>query len=580
VAVLACALLPAWAGSSAWAAKPDTDSDGLSDRYEIEKSGTNPREKDTDGDGISDGKEVRRFKTKPRRKDTDRDGLDDRRELRKYKTNPRRKDTDRDRLNDWREVRKYKTNPRKADTDGDGLSDWRELRKYKTKPRKRDTDRDGLSDGIEVRLFKTSARRGDTDRDGVPDGVEVLRGRSPLVAGAGPGRGGSGGGGSTGGGTGGGSTGGGSSGGGLRPCSRVVSSLAGVRSAVAGASAGAVVCLSDGTYGRLDLDASPSATVTIRAQNPGRATITGATLDGRNLTLARFRVAGDEIRVQPGSDHITIANNLITGGYFGVNAGPTTTTTVNDVTVTGNKFQGPFGEDGIRANRYHDGPDADPYGLRIIGNEFTNIRENGNHSDCLQTVWTGDGLYFEQNYLHDNRCQGFFIKDQTAGGGGEGVKGPVRNVVADDNLMVRNDADCVPASLCAGNGGPAIVDVFGPIAGFRFSDNTVWTLGEAGNASVWQSGGWTGTQRITGNVLYQVYGTPSGQSDQYVPSSSYSASGNLACDGPLETFPRTGFASRCSPAFNDPARDDYRILSGADNGKGVSWAPAQRKYGP
>ena len=356
-------------------------------------------------------------------------------------------------------------------------------------------------------------------------------------------------------------------------------SLSAVQSAVASAAAGSVVCLSDGSYGRLALSARKGAEVTVRAQNPGRATLNGASLDGSNLTLARFRVAGDEIRVQPGSDHITIANNLITGGYFGVNAGPTTTTTVNDVTIIGNKFQGPFGEDGIRANRYHDGPDPDPYGLRIIGNEFTNIRENGEHSDCLQTVWTGDGLYFEQNYLHDNRCQGFFIKDQTAGGG-EGVLGPVRGVVVRDNLMVRNNAPCVPASLCAGNGGPAIVDVFGPIAGFRFSDNTVWTTGNAGNASVWQAAGWTGGETFTDNILYQVYGTPAGQSDQYVPSSSYSASGNLACDGPLRTFPRTGFTTRCSPAFNDPARDDYRILTGPDAGKGVSWAPASRKYGP
>jgi hypothetical protein len=361
-------------------------------------------------------------------------------------------------------------------------------------------------------------------------------------------------------------------------CGQLVSSVSQAQSALAAAAPGTAVCLADGRYGKLALSARKSSAVTVRAQHPGRATIAGASLSGSHITLARFVIAGQEVTVQPGSDHMTVANNFITGGYFGVNAGPTTTTTVNDITIIGNKFQGPFGEDGIRANRYHDGADADPYGLLIIGNEFTNIRENGNHSDCLQTVFTGDRLYFLQNYLHDNRCQGFFIKDQIAGGS-TGVIGPVRNVIVSDNLFLRNNAPCVPSSLCAGNGGPAIVDVFGPIAGFRFTDNTVWTTG-AGSASVWQAGGWTGAETITQNVIYQPYGTPAGQSDQYVPSTSYTAHSNLACNFMTSSFPRTGFTTRCSPAFKNPARNDYRILSGTDKGKGVSWAPADRYYGP
>ncbi len=362
------------------------------------------------------------------------------------------------------------------------------------------------------------------------------------------------------------------------PCARVVSSVSDAQSAVASVAPGSTVCVANGSYGKLTLSARKSATVTIRAQNPGRVTIAGASLSGSHLTLARFRVVGQEVTIEPGSDHMTVANNLITGGYFGVNAGPTTTTPVSDVTIFGNKFQGPFGEDAIRANRYHDGPDADAYGLLIVGNEFTNIRENGNHSDCLQTVWTGDGLYFLQNYLHDNRCQGFFIKDQTAGGT-DGVTGPVLNVVVTNNLFLRNNAPCVPASLCAGNGGPSIVDVFGPISFFRFTNNTVWTPG-VGSASVWQGRGWAGAEVIRNNVMYQVYGTPPGQSDQYVPSSLYLASGNLACDGPLQTFPRTGFTTRCSPAFHKPSEGDYRILSGADKYKGVNWRVADRYYGP
>ena len=50
--------------------------------------------------------------------------------------------------------------------------------------------------------------------------------------------------------------------------------------------------------------------------------------------------------------------------------------------------------------------------MLIEGNEITGVRENGTHSDCLQTVWVGDHIVFRKNYLHDNRCQGFFVKDQ------------------------------------------------------------------------------------------------------------------------------------------------------------------------
>ena len=65
---------------------------------------------------------------------------------------------------------------------------------------------------------------------------------------------------------------------------------------------------------------------------------------------------------------------------MGINAGPTTSTSISDTTIRGNKLVGPFGEDALRINRYHDSGDADPYGILIEGNEITGVRENGNHS--------------------------------------------------------------------------------------------------------------------------------------------------------------------------------------------------------
>ena len=43
-------------GTNEW--EPDTDSDGISDRTEIEKLGTDPTNPDTDGDGYWDGEEL------------------------------------------------------------------------------------------------------------------------------------------------------------------------------------------------------------------------------------------------------------------------------------------------------------------------------------------------------------------------------------------------------------------------------------------------------------------------------------------------------------------------------------------
>jgi Big-like domain-containing protein/parallel beta helix pectate lyase-like protein len=339
-------------------------------------------------------------------------------------------------------------------------------------------------------------------------------------------------------------------------CTTTVSSLAAVASAVDDAAAGATVCLPDGSYGKLSLSASKAAPgVTVRAEHPGGATIDGASLDGSYLTLAQFNVTG-EVDVEPGSTGMTVSHNRISGGYFGVQAGPTSSTQVNDAAIVGNRFVGPFGEDAIRANRYHDGPDGDPYGLLVEGNEITGVRENGNHSDCLQAVWVGDGLYFRRNYLHDNRCQGFFVKDQAS---------TVSNVVAEDNLFLRNDAPCA-ASGC---GQPSIFQLFGPMTGLVIRRNTIWTPG-GGSPITLRDGGW-GTVLIDANVLYRPW------SDTIAPfGAGYTATNNIAGVAPEGTWPLIGITVLGSPPFGNPSADDYRT----GDGRGVDWAPAEQSYGP
>ena len=280
-------------------------------------------------------------------------------------------------------------------------------------------------------------------------------------------------------------------------CTTTVSSISAVTSAVSSAANGAVVCLADGSYAKLTLSASKAAPgVTVRAANPGGATIAGASLAGSNLTLARF-VITNGVLVQPGASGMTIDHNRITGGGQGIDACPSSSTTCNDTKIIGNKLIGPFGEDAIHLNRYHDA-NGDGIGVLIEGNEITNVRENGNHSDCLQTVWVGDHIVFRKNYLHDNRCQGFFIKDQASLGG---PSGPVEGITVENNLFIRNQEPCGPPLTSCGQ--PNYFQVFGPYSGFKMNRNTIWGDGGDSVAALRES---TGSDTlVANNVIYRLW---------------------------------------------------------------------------
>ncbi len=340
-------------------------------------------------------------------------------------------------------------------------------------------------------------------------------------------------------------------------CSSVVTSVTAAESAIAAAAAGSAICLADGSYGGVSLSASKSAEVTLQAEHPGRATIDGASLDGSHLTLARFDIT-NEVTVQPGSEAIAIEYNRISGGYMGINAGPTTSTSISDTTIRGNQLVGPFGEDALRINRYHDSADPDPYGILIEANEISGVRENGNHSDCLQSVWGGDALYFQRNYLHDNRCQGFFVKDQPD---------TVVGITAEDNLFLRNSEPCEGASGC---GQPAYFQVFGPYQDFTMRRNTIWQ-GEV--VATFQEGAGPGTS-MESNVVDRFWTNTDLSGITYANNTrcqrETAAGGAWPSQAPGETVD-------CSPAFNNPAADDFRLI-GSD--RGVDWAPAEQHFGP
>jgi Right handed beta helix region len=346
-------------------------------------------------------------------------------------------------------------------------------------------------------------------------------------------------------------------------CTTTVSSVSAAQSSVTSAAPGAVVCLADGSYGKVSLDATKAKPgVTLRAAHPGKATIAGASLQGENLTLARF-VDTQGVTIQPGADGMTVEHNRITGGGEGIDGCPSSTTTCNDMKIIGNQLIGPFGEDGIHLNRYHDG-DGDGIGVLIEGNEISGVRENGSHSDCLQTVWVGDHIVFRRNYLHDNRCQGFFIKDQASLGG---VSGPIHGVTVEDNLFLRNEEPCgAPLTSC---GQPMYFQVFGPYDGFKMKRNTIWG-DDVNSIAAFREG--TGSDTvISNNVIYRLWTDTNMSGISLSENTLCMREGNWPSSGPGETM-------TCNPSFVNPAADDYR-LSGGGN-RGVDWAPAEVHYGP
>lgn len=159
----------------------DTDSDGLTDKEEVQIFHTKPYTDDSDNDSINDFAEVKEYHTNPNANDTDSDSLPDNWEIR-YKTNPSRHDSnedqDADTLTNFEEFI-LRTNPLLDDTDSDSLSDFDEVRVYMTNPNCSDSDLDGLDDYQEITKYHTNPLMSDTDFDMLPDAWEITYGLDP-----------------------------------------------------------------------------------------------------------------------------------------------------------------------------------------------------------------------------------------------------------------------------------------------------------------------------------------------------------------------------------------------------------------
>ena len=166
--------------------KADTDGDGMGDAWERNygfnplavETGDKAPGSDPDADGLTNAQEAQyKYPTQteqglnPFKDDTDSDGLTDKTEIDTVRTDPNNSDTDADQLPDgWEWTYTTEFDPIVAETSTNNTM-WNQ-----------DWDADGLSN-LDEYTYRTNPLEPDTDADGVSDGDEVKYGTNPLLAG-------------------------------------------------------------------------------------------------------------------------------------------------------------------------------------------------------------------------------------------------------------------------------------------------------------------------------------------------------------------------------------------------------------
>lgn len=333
--------------------------------------------------------------------------------------------------------------------------------------------------------------------------------------------------------------------------------------ALAQAQAQTTVCLAGGTYGEpLALTRHRSGYATLQAAPGAHVQVATVRIAGSHIALRDLWVRG-EVALAAGSSDIRIDHDDVTdagsSGGEGIVFDTSNCTAPNAPTWSGCEPQAPISDVTISHNHIHDigrsgGEDAihlDNWrAVRITGNEFDHIVENGEHTDCLQSVFGGQGLVFDHNYEHDNNCQGFFIKD-----------GDATDVTFTDNLLLRDH-----------EGSYANFAQIWNVHGLLVAHNTIWD--GKGLALVADEAALAPTARVEHNVIEiftieRPVGTP------------YRISETRNIFGQSPWSFRTSALDRAAarPRFVDPARDDYRLARNPHH-IGVNWRPADQSYGP
>ncbi len=346
-------------------------------------------------------------------------------------------------------------------------------------------------------------------------------------------------------------------------CDTSVASLAQAEQAVAKAAPGATVCLAAGTYsGKLSLAAKPAGYVTLTAA-PGAHVGTGSiAISGSHLAVSDLWIHG-EVSLAAGASNIAIVHDDISnaGGVGGEGIVFETSDCMvpNAPKWSGCEAQAPISSIAILADHIHDigsGASEDAIHLdnwrdvRIEGNELDHIIESGNHTDCLQSVYGGEGLVFDRNYEHDNDCQGIFVKD-----------GDATDVSFVENLFVRDQI-----------GSYANFAQIWNVKGLTIEHNTIWD--GKGLALVADEASFQPTATVEHNLIAtftmeQPTGTPYAMVER----------NNIFGQAPWSFKPSRSDRTVAHPRFVAPSRGDYRLTHNR-RGIGIDWTPATQSYGP
>jgi hypothetical protein len=247
---------------------------------------------------------------------------------------------------------------------------------------------------------------------------------------------------------------------------------------------------------------------------------------------------------------------------------------VSNVVVRGNKL-GPMngGDDAIRIHNWRN--------ILIEDNEIFGVIEDGQHNDCLQSVWGGRDLVFRRNYLHDNNCQTFFLKD-----------GYTENIVFEDNLFLRNRAGSAP-----------VVGQIWPSKNVTIRNNTLWDDSafylRSGSVSSIFTQGPVENYEVTNNVMinflpYDDNADDDNRAGIFKNPSILTENFNVFGGGwtwvPGEMGPNSvkdlnpDFINKSASHSEDLSSGDWRLAASIANGgktyaAGITWRLAGRSFG-
>jgi hypothetical protein len=342
-------------------------------------------------------------------------------------------------------------------------------------------------------------------------------------------------------------------------CDQTVSSISSAQSALTSATVGSVVCLADGSYGSLSLSMKrPAPGVTLRAQNPGQASLGSVNASGAGVTVERFSISGS-LNAGAGAERIAYNHNTVAGGAYVIGS---SSSYAKNVEIIGNLMNAKTGggeKDTFMLQRFE--------GLRIEDNQIWIADEDGNHNDGLQTVWGGRGLIFRGNWMRGGAgSQGFFIKD-----------GEVSNVTFEDNLIAGRPSKPPwgGAPLQFYDTVPNASHPFYTGYGIVIRHNTIWSNPNTSYVRECQNK----ALLVEYNVM-DGWGAPDGTScvlSQLTQDHNVVTGGTIGKRGPNDTS--------VTPTFVSTASQDWQLTpssSGNFSGgrAGITWRPADQVYGP